>query len=124
MIFTQNQNGEFLSYDIDSRCKTHLLDPNFSKIKFLLPPEIYTTSIFNDEIPMKNVHFSWKSGDFEVLLVEISGVLHVEISTYNLFLLDLSFHWKKNHVHPTFCLCFNAISFSPLRNSRFCTALL
>ena len=32
---------------------------------------------------------------------------------YNLFLLDLSFHWGKNHVHPTNTAHFNAISFSP-----------
>ena len=87
-----------MSYDIDSRCKTHLLDPNFSKIKFLLPPEISTATIFDDEISMKNVHFPWKSGDFEVLLVEISKVLPVEIST--IFFYEIStFTGKKYYVH-------------------------
>ena len=86
-----------MSYDIDSRCKTHLLDPNFSKIKFLLPPEISTATIFDDEISMKNVHFPWKSGDFEVLPVEISGVLPVEIST-NFFSSISAFTGKKNIV--------------------------
>ena len=99
-----------MSYDIDSRCKTHLLDPNFLKNQFLLPPEISTTSIFNDEISMKNVHFSWKSGDFEVLLVEISGVLPVEIST-NFFSTISAFTGTKNYVHPTNTAHFNAISF-------------
>ena len=101
-----------MSYDIDSRCKTHLLDPNFSKNKILLPPEIYTATIFDDEISMKNVHFPWESGDFEVLPVEISGVLPVEIST--IFFSPISaFTGEKKYVHPTFCLDFNAISFSP-----------
>ena len=40
--FAWGHSSEFLSYDIDSRCKTHLLDRNFSKIQFLLPPEIST----------------------------------------------------------------------------------
>ena len=69
-----------MSYDIESKCKMHLLDPNFSKIYFLLPPEISTTSVLNDEISLKNVHFPWKSSDFGMLLVEISGLLPMEIS--------------------------------------------
>ena len=48
-IFTWGDRSEFLSYDIDSRCKTHLLDRNFSKIEFMLPPEISTTQISDDE---------------------------------------------------------------------------
>ena len=85
---------------IDSRRKTHLLDPNFSKIKFLLPPEISKATIFDDEISMKNVHFPWKSGDFEVLLVDISEVLPVEIFT-NFFSSIRAFTGEKNYVNTT-----------------------
>ena len=49
-IFTWGGRSEFLSYDIDSRCKTHLLDRNFSKIKILLPPEISTVKIYATEV--------------------------------------------------------------------------
>ena len=78
---TWGQRSEFLSYDIDLRCETHLLDRNFSNFKFLLPPEIYTVEISGKVISLKNLDFPWKSCDFGVLLVEISGMLPVEMST-------------------------------------------
>ena len=78
----------------------HLFFPNFSKIKFLLPPEISTATIFDDEISMKNVHFPWESGDFEVLSVEISEMVPVEIST--LFFCSISvFTGSKHYFNPT-----------------------
>ena len=49
---------------------------------------------------MKNVHFPWKSGDFEVLLVEISEVLPIEISTTFYYIIS-AFTGKKNHIDPT-----------------------
>ena len=73
----------------------HLLDRNFSKNKILLPPEIYTVDISDHTISSKNLVFPWESGDFEVLLVEISGVLPAEIST--IFFISVSaFTGKKN----------------------------
>ena len=69
-----------MSYDIDSKCKTHLLDRNFSTIKFLLPPEVFTVDTSGKVISLKNLDFPWKSGDFGVLLVEISSMLPLEIS--------------------------------------------
>ena len=79
--FAWGHRSEFLSYDIDLRCETHPLDPNFSNLKFLLPPEISTVEISGKAISLKKLDFPWKSCDFGVLLVEISEVLPVEIST-------------------------------------------
>ena len=110
--FAWGHRSEFLSDDIDSKCETHLLDPNFSNLKFLLPPEISTISIFKFEISLKNVNFSLKSGDFGVLLVEISEMLPVEISI--IFFSSISdFTGKKYYVHTTHGALFFWISFSP-----------
>ena len=48
-------------YGIESRCKTHLLDRNFSKIKVLLPPEICTVDISGGQISPKCLLFGRKS---------------------------------------------------------------
>ena len=56
--FAWGHSSEFLSYDIDSRCKTHLLDRNFSKIEFMLPPEISTTYIF-DFLGISDIPHFW-----------------------------------------------------------------
>ena len=50
--------SEFWGYDIDSRCKTHLLGRNFSKIKFLLPSEISTVEISGHEISQNGAEIS------------------------------------------------------------------
>ena len=87
-----------MSYDVKLKCKTHLLGRNFSKIKFLLPPEISTVEISDKAISLKKLVFPCKSCDFGVLLVEISEVLPVEIST--IFFYSMStFTGKKKYVH-------------------------
>ena len=79
----------------------HRHDPNFSKIKILLPPEISTVEISGKVISLKNLDFPWESRDIGVLLVEISEVLPVEISP-NLFSSIRAFTGKKKkYVNPT-----------------------
>ena len=57
MLFLVDMS-EFWSYDIDSKCKTHLLGRNFSKIKFLLPSEISTVEISGYEISQNGAEIS------------------------------------------------------------------
>ena len=45
------QISEFLSYDIDSKCKIDLHGLNFPKIKFLLPPEYSGTVEYSTKPP-------------------------------------------------------------------------